>query len=117
MWLYARRHDGLASYFECRAPLIRSERLDQFLHDPLADFLFLELDYKGNSNCSVVDQFHNVFSTMSPPCRSYRHPLNIGQASIAHQCLDLPWFRQFKHRWRRWQVDVHVCDRRNGLED
>jgi hypothetical protein len=36
--------------------------------------------------------------------------VGISEASITHQCFDFPRFRQFKHWWRLWQIDVHVPD-------
>src|SRR6516225_7775260 len=72
MWLHACRHNGLAIYRELRTPLIGSERFDEFFHNPLANIRFLELDNERGSNCSVIEQFHNVFSTVGSPCRSNR---------------------------------------------
>src|SRR6516164_2340271 len=47
-------------------------RFDKFFHNPLANVRFLELDNERGSNCSVIEQFHNVFSTVGSPCRSNR---------------------------------------------
>jgi hypothetical protein len=43
--------------------------------------------------------------------------LDVREARIAHQSLDLPWFRQFKDWGRRRQVYVYVPKRRNGLKN
>jgi hypothetical protein len=44
MWLDARHQNGLAGHLKPRAPFIRSERFDQFFHNPLAHFRFLKLN-------------------------------------------------------------------------
>ena len=58
-----------------------------------------------------------ILRTAGAPCRSYRNPLDVGKARIAHQYFDSPRFRQFKHRGRLRQVDVHIRDCRDGLKN
>src|SRR5262245_1710586 len=44
MWLDARHQNRLAGHLKPHAPFIRSERFDQFFHNPLAYFRFLKLN-------------------------------------------------------------------------
>src|SRR6516164_6317392 len=117
MWLHACRHNGLAIYRELRTPLIRSERFDEFFHNPLANIRFLELDNERGSNCSTIEQFYNVFSTVGSPCRSNRLPLDVCESGVAHYQFNLARFRQFEHRGQIGRADIHVCKCRNSLQD